>query len=157
MRKLITLVIVLAAGLALGAATADAQERKHAAKPVWQAMVAGLNDIQSITGALVVFDMARAATIADGLVAREEFITTLDLPKVVTDGHANVAKEAKKLAAAIRTGDEKKVSAGIGDVLAACSGCHYWVRDAERRKEMGIELRARLSRPPGNRRRQAPF
>ena len=83
---------MLAAGLALGAATADAQERKHAAKPVWQAMVAGLNDIQSITGALVVFDMARAATIADGLVAREGFITTLDLPKVVTDGHANVGQ-----------------------------------------------------------------
>lgn len=136
MRKLITLVIVLAAGVAFSAASADAQERKHAAKPVWQAMVAGLTDIQGITAALTVFDMARAATIADGLVAREEYITTLDLPKVVIEGHGNVAKEAKELAAAIRTGDEKKVSAEIGDVLAACSGCHYWVRDAERRKEM---------------------
>ena len=112
-------------------------ERKHAAKPVWHAMVANLNDMQSILGALVVFDMARVADIADQLAGREKFISTLDfLPQVVRDRHAKVGDVVVELANAARAGDDQEVSMKIGAVMAACSSCHYDIRDAERRKEM---------------------
>ncbi len=112
-------------------------QKKHAPKGVWKAMVASLNDIQSITGALAVFDMERATTIADGLVKRETFISKMDqLPEAVRKGHGKVADAATELAAATRSGDEQEISMKIGAVLAACSACHYNLRDAERRKQL---------------------
>ncbi len=86
-------------------------QKMHAPKGVWKAMVANLNDIQSITGALAVFDMERATTIADGLVKRETFISKMEqLPEAVRKGHAKVADAATELAAATRSGDEQEIS-----------------------------------------------
>ncbi len=137
MKKLIALAILLAFGfMPVFTGTALAQ-KKHAPKAVWGAMVANLNDIQSIAAALAVFDMKRAATIADTLAARETFISNIArLPDVVKKGHAKVAAEAKLLADAARAGEEQKMATQIGAVLAKCSACHYDVRDAERRKKM---------------------
>ena len=137
MRKIIALAVLLAIGfMPVLAGTALAQ-KKHAPKAVWGAMVAGLNDIQSIAAALTVFDMKRAATIADGLVKRETYISNIEsLPAEVKKRHAKVADEAKKLADAARAGDEQKIAMQIGAVLASCSSCHYDLRDAERRKKM---------------------
>ncbi len=137
MKKLVVLAIVLAFGLVPVLTGSALAERKHAAKPVWHAMVANLNDMQSILGALVVFDMARVADIADQLAGREKFISTLDfLPQVVRDRHAKVGDVVVELANAARAGDDQEVSMKIGAVMAACSSCHYDIRDAERRKEM---------------------
>ena len=137
MRKLIAVAILMAFGFMLGLNGAVMAQKKHAPKSVWKAMVAGLNDIQSITGALAVFDMERATTIADGLVKRETFISKLDrLPEEVRKGHGKVADAAIELAAATRSGDDQEIAMKIGAVLAACSSCHYNVRDAERRKKM---------------------
>ncbi len=137
MRKYIALAILLAFGLTpVFTGTALAQ-KKHAPKPVWGAMVAGLNDIQSIAAALTVFDMKRAAKIADGLAARETYISNIArLSEKTRKGHAKVATEAKLLADAARAGEEQKMATQIGAVLAACSACHYDLRDAERRKKM---------------------
>ena len=137
MRKLIALSILLAFGFMLGLSGAAAEEKKHAPKSVWKAMVASLNDIQSITGALAVFDMERATMIADGLVDRETFISNMEqLPEAVRKGHRKVADAATELAAATRSGDDQEISMQIGAVLAACSACHYNLRDAERRKQL---------------------
>ena len=137
MRKSIALAVLLAFGLILGINSAVMAQKKHAPKGVWKAMVASLSDIQSITGALSVFDMERATTIADELVKRETFISKMEqLPEPVRKGHAKVADAATELAAATRSGDEQAISVKIGAVLAACSACHYDLRDAERRKKM---------------------
>ncbi len=137
MRKLIALAILLAFGFMLGSNGAVMAQKKHAPKSVWKAMVASLNDIQSITGALAVFDMERATMIADGLVKRETFISKMDrLPEAVRKGHGKVADAATELADATRSGDEQEISMKIGAVLAACSACHYNLRDAERRKKL---------------------
>ncbi len=138
MKKSTVLALVLALGLMPGlTGSAEAQE-KHAPKPIWGAMVGGLNDIQSITAALAVFDMKRAATITDGLVKRETFISKIEsLPDVVKKGHAKVAAAATELGEAVKSGDEQAVAMKLGGVLAACYSCHYNVRDAERRKKMG--------------------
>lgn len=137
MKKLVMVAIVLAFGV-VPVLTGTAQaEKKHAGKPVWHAMVANLGDMQSILGALAVFDMARVATIGDQLAGREKFISTLEfLPQEVRDRHAKVGVIAAELANAARAGDEQGVSMKIGAVMAECSSCHYNVRDAERRKEM---------------------
>ena len=136
MRRFIAIAIVLAFGI-MPAFDGLAAEKKHAAKPVWQAMVAGLTDMQTILGALTVFDMARVADVADQLAAREDFISTLEmLPEDVRTRHAKVRDLAKQMAEAARAGDEQGVSMKIGAVMAECSSCHYNVRDAERRKEM---------------------
>ncbi len=135
MRKLIAVATLMAFGFMLGSNGVVMAQKKHAPKGVWKAMVASLNDIQSITGALAVFDMERATTIADGLVKRETFISKMDrLPEAVRKGHGKVADAATDLAAATRSGDEQEISMKIGAVLAACSSCHYDLRDAERRK-----------------------
>ncbi len=137
MRKLIALAIVLAFGLAPTFTGSTMAQQKHASKPVWRAMVASLNDIQSITAALMVFDMKRAATIADGLAKRETFISNIKrLSEKTRKGHARVAVAAKELVDAIKTGTEQTVAVKIGGVIAACSSCHYNVRDAERRKKL---------------------
>ena len=137
MRKLIALAILLAFCVTLGMAGTVVAQKKHAPKGVWKTMVASLNDIQSITGALAVFDMERATTIADGLVKRETFISKMDqLPEAVRKGHGKVADAATELAAATRSGDDQEIAMKIGAVLAACSSCHYDLRDAERRKKL---------------------
>ena len=46
-------------------------QKKHAPKAVWGAMVGGLNDIQNVTAAMMVFDMKRAAKIAEELQKRK--------------------------------------------------------------------------------------
>ena len=135
MRKLIVLLVVVAFTVASGITGTATAQKKHAPKPAWGAMLAGLSDIQSITAALTVFDMPRAATIAESLAQRETFITTLNLPDPIKKGHAAVADAARQLAAAAKSGDEQQVAAKIGAVISACSACHYHIRDAERRKK----------------------
>ena len=137
MRKLIALVVLLAFCITLGVTGTVVAQKKHAPKGVWKGMVASLSDIQGITAALAVFDMERATMFADGLVKRETFISKMDqLPEAVRKGHGKVADAATELAAATRSGDEQMIAMKIGAVLAACSSCHYDVRDAERRKKM---------------------
>ncbi len=137
MRKSVALAILLAFCVTLGVTGTVMAQKKHAPKGVWKGMIANLSDIQGITAALAVFDLERATTIADGLVKRERFVSTLErLPEAVRKGHAKVADVAEELAAATRSGDEQEISMKIGAVLAACSSCHYDVRDAERRKKM---------------------
>lgn len=137
MKKLTILAILLAFCVTLGVTGTVMAEKKHAPKGVWKGMLASLGDIQGITAALTVFDMKRATMFADGLVARERFVSNLErLPKAVRDGHAKVADVAEELAAATRSGDEQEISIKIGAVLAACSACHYNLRDAERRKKL---------------------
>lgn len=137
MKKLTILAMLLAFCVTLGVTGTVMAEKKHAPKGVWKGMLASLGDIQGITAALTVFDMKRATMFADGLVARERFVSNLErLPKAVRDGHAKVADVAEELAAATRSGDEQEISIKIGAVLAACSACHYNLRDAERRKKL---------------------
>ncbi len=137
MREFIALAVLLAFGFTPGFDGAVMAQKKHTPKAVWQAMVASLNDVQSITGALAVFDMKRAADIADVLLKRETFLANLArLSDETRKGHGEVAKATKELVDAARSGDEQKVATNIGAVLAACSSCHYNVRDAERRKKM---------------------
>jgi len=137
MRKIFALAILVALGFTPVFAGSAMAQKKQAPKPVWGAMVGGLSDIQSITAALSVFDMKRAATIADTLAGRETYISNIAaLPEVVRKGHGKVAAEAKILADFARSGEEDKIARQIGAVLAACSACHYNVRDAQRRKKM---------------------
>ncbi len=137
MRKLVTLGAILALCLTLGFTGSVMAQKKHAPKGVWKGMLASLNDIQSVTAALAVFDMERATMFADALVKRETFVSKVEqLPKAVRDGHAKVADAAKELAAATKSGDEQEISVKIGAVLGACSACHYDVRDKKRRDKM---------------------
>ena len=100
-------------------------------------MLANLSDIQTITAALAVLDMPRVAQTADALAARETFVSTLEmLPEVVRTRHGAVAKLATAMADAARAGEDGQVATKIGEVLAACSSCHYDLRDAEARKAM---------------------
>ncbi|MDP6343420.1 MAG: cytochrome c, partial [Alphaproteobacteria bacterium] len=106
-------------------------------KPVWGAMVGGLIDLQSITAAMMVFDMKRAATIAEGLQKRETYISNIArLPEPVRKGHGKVAEAATKLVAAAKSGEEQDVAKALSGVMQACNACHYDLRDAERRKKM---------------------
>ncbi len=137
MRKFIALAIVLAFGFMPVFTGPVLAQKKHAPKSIWGAMVGGLNDIQRIAAALAIFDMKGAAETADKLAAREAYISNVArLPEETRKGHAKVAEEAKKLAEAARAGEEQKMATQIGAVLAACSACHYNVRDAARRKKM---------------------
>ncbi len=137
MRKFIALAILLAFCVTLGVTGAVMAQKKHAPKGVWKGMLASLGDIQGITAALSVFDMKRATMFADGLVKRETFISNLArLPEAVRKGHRKVDDAATELAAATRSGEEQEISMKIGAVLAACSACHYNLRDAERRKNL---------------------
>ncbi len=112
-------------------------QKKHAPKGVWKGMIANLSDVQGITAALAVFDMKRATMFADSLAKRERFVSTIErIPEAQRKRYAELADIAEELAAATRSGDEQEVSMKIGKVLAACSSCHYNVRDAERRKKM---------------------
>ncbi len=116
--------------------TATAQ-KLHAPKGIWQGMGAGLSDVQDITASLMVFNMDRIATTADELAQREQFISEIaSLPDDVKEGHAKVAEAAEELAGAALAGDEQEVTAGIADVIAACTACHYDLRDEERRQKL---------------------
>ncbi len=137
MRKLVVLGALLALCFTLGFTGSVMAQKKHAPKGVWMGMSANLSDIQGITAALTVFDMERAAMLADELVKRETFVSNMQqLPQSVRDGHAKVLDAAKELAAATRSGDEQEISVKIGAVLGACSACHYDLRDKKRRDKM---------------------
>ncbi len=137
MRKFIALAVLLAFGFVPVFTGTVLAQKKHAPKPVWKGMVANLSDIQGITAALAVFDMKRATMFADSLAARERFVSTIEqIPKPDRKRYAELADIAEDLAAATRAGDEQAISVKIGEVLAACSSCHYNVRDAERRKKL---------------------
>ncbi len=130
-------VIVVLVGALLGLGGAAVAQKKHAPKAVWGAMVGGLNDIQNITAALMVFDMKRAAKIAEELQQRETYISNIEtLPEQVKKGHGKVAEAAAKLVSAANSGEERDVANAINGVIQACTACHYDVRDAERRKKM---------------------
>ncbi len=135
MKKIVAFTVILAVGFMAGVTAPVLAQKKHTPKTSWQAMLAGLNDIQGITAALAVFDMKRAGEIADGLVKRETFISKIPrLSDASKAGHAKVATAATGLSAAIKSGEEKDIAMKIGEVLAACSECHYNVRDAAGRK-----------------------
>lgn len=137
MKKLFVLAAAVLTSATLVASGVIAAEKKHAPKPVWGAMVGGLNDIQNITAAMMVFDMKRAAKITDEFQARETYISKIErLPEAVRKGHANVATAVAKVAAAAKAGEEKDVTSGLAEVMDACNACHYDLRDAERRKKM---------------------
>ena len=137
MRKQVMLtafVVLVATGVA--ATTASAQ-KVHAPKQIWQAMLAGTSDIQDMTAALMVFDMQRIETTANELAGREEFISTIEeLPDAVKEGHAKVAEAAKGVMVAAASGEEQEVATAIGEVVSACTACHYELRDKERREKM---------------------
>ena len=137
MRKIIALAILLAFCVTLGVTGTVMAQKKHAPKAVWKGMIANLTDVQGVTAALAVFDMERATMFADSLAKRERFVSTIErIPEPVRKRYAELADIAEELAAATRAGDEQAIAMKIGKVLAACSSCHYNVRDAERRKKM---------------------
>ena len=137
MGKFVALAILLAFSVTLGVTGTVMAQKKHAPKVIWQGMIANLTDVQGVTAALAVFDMKRATMFADSLAKRERFVSTLEfLPKPDRKRYAELADIAEELAAATRAGDEQEISKKIGAVLAACSSCHYNVRDAERRKKL---------------------
>ena len=137
MKRIVALSIAAIMSITLGLSGAAIAQKKHAPKPVWGAMVAGLNDIQSITAAMMVFDMKRAATIAEILQKRETYISKIErLPEAVRKGHGKVAAAATTLVAAAKSGEENDVANALIAVMQACNACHYGLRDAERRKKM---------------------
>ena len=132
-------VIAWIAGLVIaGVLVTNASAQKvHAPKQVWPAMIANLSDLQDMTASLMVFDMKRIESTANELAAREEFISKIEqLPDAVKEGHAEVAKAAQALAEIAAFGEEQEVAKAIGQVTAACTACHYDLRDAERREKM---------------------
>ncbi len=137
MRKqavLAAFILLAATGVA---ATSASAQKIHAPKQVWQAMVAGLSDIQSMTAALMVFDMTSIEATANELAAREDFISKIDeLPDAVKEGHAQVARAAESVTLAAAAGEEQDVSSALAEVTAACSSCHYDLRDKKRREKM---------------------
>ncbi len=137
MRKFIAVAVLMAFGLMLGLNGAVMAQKKHASKGVWKGMIANLTDVQGVTAALAVFDMELATMFADALAKRERYVSTIEqIPEPVRKRYAKLADIAEELAAATRSGDEQEISMKIGAVLAACSSCHYDVRDAERRKKL---------------------
>jgi len=137
MNKIVLASVALVVSATLGLGGAAMAQKKHAPKPVWGAMVGGLSDIQGITAAMMVFDMKRAATIAETLQKRETYISGIErLPEPVRKGHGKVAEAAATLVAAAKAGEEKDVANALAGVMNACNACHYDLRDAERRKKM---------------------
>ncbi len=137
MRKFIALAILLAFCVTLGVTGTVMAQKKHASKGVWKGMIANLTDVQGVTAALMVFDMERATMFADSLAKRERFVSTIErIPEPVRKRYAELADIAEELGATTRAGDEQAIAMKIGKVLAACSSCHYEVRDAERRKKL---------------------
>ncbi len=137
MRKLIAVASVIAFGFMLGLDGSVMAQKKHASKGIWRGMIGNLTDVQGVTASLAVFDMERATMFADSLAKRERFVSTIErIPEADRKRYAELADIAEELAAATRAGDEQAISMKIGAVLAACSSCHYNVRDAERRKKL---------------------
>ncbi len=126
MMKMIALSIVVLMSAALGFSGDALAQKKHAPKPVWGAMVGGLSDIQGITAAMMVFDMKRAAKIAEELQKRETYISKIErLPEVVRKGHGKVAEAAAKLVAAAKAGEEQDVAGALGGVIQARHSCPF--------------------------------
>ncbi len=137
MRKFVLLSLAVAMCIMLGFSGAAMAQKKHAPKHIWRAMIAGLTDIQSITAAMMVFDMKRAVRDAKALQGREAYISKMEqLPATTRKGHGVVADAAAKLVAAAEAGDEQRMAAALGEVVQACNACHYERRDAERRKKL---------------------
>ena len=137
MNRVFALSIVVLISAVLGLGGAAMAQKKHAPKLIWGAMVGGLNDIQSITAAMMIFDMKRAGTIAEELQKRETFIANIEqLPEKVRQGHGKVAEAAAKVVAAAASGEDNDMASALGEVMQACNACHYDVRDAKRRKKM---------------------
>ena len=127
---------VLLAAMGLAATTAFAQ-KVHAPKQIWQAMIAGTSDIQDMTAALMVFDMQRIETTANELAQRHRYISQIDeLPDLVKEGHVKVADAAEGIVVAAASGEEQDVSSALGEVVSACTACHYDLRDKKRREKM---------------------
>lgn len=125
--------LLMAMGI-FGTATA---QKVHAPKGVWIGMAANLSDLQDIMASLMVFNMERIASTATELAEREIWVSQLPgMPDADKKGYEKVAEAAKELAAAARTGEEKDVNARLSDVVAACSACHYDLRDQKRRQKL---------------------
>ena len=126
--------LVLVAAFAMTTAFA---QKVHAPKLVWQSMIAGTSDIQSMTAALMVFDMASIESTANDLAARHEYISTIaELPDAVKEGHVQVAEAAQGVAVAAASGEDQDVATALSEVVSACTSCHYDLRDKERREKM---------------------
>ena len=137
MRKFVLLSLAVAMCVTLGFSGAAMAQKKHAPKHVWRAMIGGLSDIQSITAAMMVFDMKRALQSAKELQAREAYISKMEqLPETVRKGHGVVATAAAKLVAAAEAGEEQQMAVALGEFMGACNVCHFERRDAERRKKL---------------------
>ena len=137
MKKKVIMIIVMIVSVMLGYSGSAVAQKKQAPKAIWGGMVGGLSDIQSITAALMVFDMKRAAKIAEELQKRETYISKIEqLPESVRKGHRKVADAAAKLVVAAKSGEENDVANALSGVMQTCNNCHYDLRDAKRRKKL---------------------
>ena len=137
MWKRFSAVTIIATMVTVGIFGTAVAQKVHAPKGIWQGMVAGLSDIQDITASLMVFNMERIATRAGELANREVYISQIaSLPDAVKEGHTKVAEAAKELVGAAKSGEEQDVATRLKDVVAACTTCHYDLRDEERRQKL---------------------
>jgi hypothetical protein len=136
MKKFIIIAMLLAFGVTAGLATSALAQRKHTPKFVWKLMVAGLNDVQGIVGALAVFDMDRITRIAGDFSKRERFVSNVKrLSEETRRLHGAIADLAGEISDAAMKGEEQVIAKKIGEILSTCALCHYNSRDKERREK----------------------
>ena len=137
MKKGTILIMLLVFGIMAGLAGSTlAQPRKHVTSGWIQKMAGYLGDTQNIISALATFDMKRLADTADQLAAKAE--TDAKRPRKTTtlnEAFDKLIAPTRALAAAARAGDDTLAAEKIGDILKACSSCHYNVRDKKRREK----------------------
>ena len=137
MKKAINFVILLGLGSFLLGPGTTLAERGHAPKAIWKGMLANLSEVQGIASAVSVFDMKRATELAEQLTKRQHFLAGWEkVPEKWRKSYGELAEVTDGLLAAAKAGDEQETSLRLGKVLAACSACHYDLRDAKRRAKM---------------------
>ena len=137
MKRAISFAILVGLGSLLLGSGAALAERVHAPKGVWKGMLANLSEVQGIASAVSVLDMKRASVLAEQLTKRQHFLAGWEkIPEKLRKSYGELAEETDGLLAAAKAGDEQETSLRLGKVLAACSTCHYDLRDAKRREKM---------------------
>ena len=137
MKRAIGFAILVGLGSFLLGSGAVLAERMHAPKGIWKGMATNLSDVQGIASAVSVLDMKRASEIAEQLTKRQHFLAGWEkIPEKWRKSYAELAEVTDGLLAAAKAGDEQETSLRLGKVLAACSTCHYDLRDAKRREKM---------------------
>ena len=135
-KEFILVAVFLAFGVTAGFMTSALAQRKQAPKTVWKVMVAGLNDVQGMIGALAVFDMKRLAQIAGELSKRERFLSNIKrLPEETRKLHGTIADLAGEISDDAMKGEEQVITGKIGQILFTCNDCHYNIRDKEAREK----------------------